>query len=229
VGSSHPDPPWPPDVLVYYQAEEDRNTAWAPKIAVVLGITLACLVVLLPPMDVANRGTGGSLDMALLYQIMYLTIAVVVVVVIPFLIFYYEAEDPENRRGQLCWALLYETVALAVAATVLVLMWLFLGRAQVPVTQYVYDAPLLDATAPTPAAGCGLANGCVSGESSFYEIPVTPVVYLMALSSFVGSFFLALFGGIGMAALPLDLMLAYKSRPQSIDLQARHNTHTLCR
>jgi LMBR1 domain-containing protein 1 len=204
---------------VYFQAEEDRNTAWMPKIAVVLGLTLAALVVLLPPLDVANRSSGGELDVSLLYQVMFVAIAVIVVVVIPFLIFYYEAEDPESARGQLCWAIVYETVTLASAATVLVVMWIFLGRAQIPVTQYVYAGPLLDATAETPAAGCGVSSGCVPGESSFYEIGVTPVVYIMALSSFVGWFFLALFGGIGMAALPLDLMLAYKSRPQSITPQ----------
>ena len=55
-------------VLVYFQAEEDKNTAWAPKIAVVLGLTLACCVVLLLPMDVANRSTGSGLDMEGLYQ-----------------------------------------------------------------------------------------------------------------------------------------------------------------
>jgi hypothetical protein len=207
------------DILVYFQAEEDRNTAWMPKIAVVLGLTLASLVVLLPPLDVANRGSGGELDVSLLYQVMFVSIAVWVVVIIPFLIFYYEAEDPESPRGQLCWAVVYETVTLACATTVLVIMWIFLGRAQIPVTQYVYDGPLLDAAALTPAAGCGLDSGCVEGENSFYEIGVTPIVYIMALSSFVGWFFLALFGGIGMAALPLDLMLAYKSRPQCISLQ----------
>ena len=56
------------DFLVYFQAEEDRNTAWAPKVAVVFGLTLACLVVLLLPMDVANRSTNGGLDMTLAYE-----------------------------------------------------------------------------------------------------------------------------------------------------------------
>lgn len=207
------------DILVYFQAEEDRNTAWMPKVAVVLGLTLASLVVLLPPLDVANRSSGGELDVSLLYQVMFVSIAILVVVVIPFLIFYYEADEPESARGHLCRAMVYEAVTLASAATVLVLMWIFLGRAQIPVTHYVYEGQFLDATAPTPAAGCGLGSGCVAGKSNFYEIGVTPVVYIMALSSFVGWFFLALFGGIGMAALPLDLMLAYKSRPQSISLQ----------
>jgi len=209
------------DILVYFQAEEDRNTAWAPKVAVVTGLTLTALLVLLPPMDVANRSSGDHLDMALLYQIMFVVIAVMVIILIPFLIFYFEAEDPENPRGQLCWAMVYESITLGIAAVVLVLMWIFLGRAELPVTQYVYDAQLLNATALTLSAGCGSSDGCALGQNNHYEIGVTPIVYIMALSSFIGWTFLAIFGGIGMAALPLDLILAYKSRPQSITLQVR--------
>ena len=54
------------DVLVYFQSEEDRNTAWAPKIAVVIGPTLTCLLVLMLPMDVANRSSAGGLPMDVL-------------------------------------------------------------------------------------------------------------------------------------------------------------------
>ena len=58
------------DVLVYFQSEEDRNTAWAPKIAVVLGLTLTCLLVLMLPLDVANRQANGGLPMMLFWQLM---------------------------------------------------------------------------------------------------------------------------------------------------------------
>ena len=58
------------DVLVYFQSEEDRNTAWAPKIAVILGLTLMCSIVLMLPLDVANRGCNSRLPMELLWQLM---------------------------------------------------------------------------------------------------------------------------------------------------------------
>ena len=58
------------DILVYFQSEEDRNTAWAPKIAVVVGLTLTCLLVLMLPLDVANRNSRGGLPMEILWQIM---------------------------------------------------------------------------------------------------------------------------------------------------------------
>jgi len=202
-------------VLVYFQAEEDRNTAYAPKVAVVLGLTLACLTVLLLPMDVANRATNGGLDMELLYQIVYMAIAIMTVGVIPFLIFYYEAEDPESRDWQIWTAIKYEFITVVVAVTTVVLMWVFLGTAEVPVELYSFNSTLIDSNkAVSCPAGCER-----EGVSDFYQIAVTPVVYVMALSSFVGWFLLVTFGGVGLAALPVDLLVAYKNRPQPIDLQ----------
>jgi LMBR1 domain-containing protein 1 len=58
-------------LLVYFQSEEDHNTAYAPKVAVILGLTLTCLLVLMLKLDVANRNSGAGLPMELLWQIMF--------------------------------------------------------------------------------------------------------------------------------------------------------------
>jgi LMBR1 domain-containing protein 1 len=50
-------------------------------------------------------------------------------------------------------------------------------------------------------------------------VGVTPVVYIMAMITFLGWFFFVLFGGIGLAALPLDLISEFTNRPQRIDLE----------
>ena len=52
------------------------------------------------------------------------------------------------------------------------------------------------------------------------RVSVTPVVYLMAMISFVGWFFFVLFGGIGLSALPMDLISAYRARPSALTKQA---------
>ena len=140
-------------VLVYFQAEEDKNTAWAPKIAVVLGLTLACCVVLLLPMDVANRSTGSGLDMEGLYQAVYMIIAIMILGVLPYLIFYYEAENPEGRNYQ-CWtAVKYEALTVLISLTVVVIMWVFLGKADVPLTEYVFNSTESERSSP-PRTGC---------------------------------------------------------------------------
>lgn len=50
-------------------------------------------------------------------------------------------------------------------------------------------------------------------------LSVTPVIYVMAMITFLGWFFFVLFGGIGLAALPLDLFADYANRPVRIDLE----------
>ena len=114
-------------VLVYFQSEEDHNTAWAPKIAVVFGLALTCLLVLMLPLDVANRSSGGGIPMDLLWQIMYISVAVMCIGVVPFLMFYYEAWDPESKNWQLWTAIKYELCTVFVVGFTLILMWLFVG------------------------------------------------------------------------------------------------------
>jgi LMBR1 domain-containing protein 1 len=81
---------------VYFQSEEDKNTAIFPKVVVVVGLTLTCINILMLPYDVANARTRSSIPVDLLWVILYVIIAVWSIGVIPFTIFYYEAEDP-NR------------------------------------------------------------------------------------------------------------------------------------
>ena len=89
-------------LLVYFQSEDDKNTAYAPKVAVVFGLTLMFLLVLMLPLDVANRSSEGGLAMELLWQVMYISVGVVCIGVLPFMMFYYEAEDPASDEWQVC-------------------------------------------------------------------------------------------------------------------------------
>ena len=174
-----------PDMLVYFQSEEDSNTAYAPKLAIVVGLTLTCLIVLMLPLDVANRSKGGGLPMELLWQIMYLAIAVMCIGVVPFMMFYYEAWDPDSRNWQVWTALKYEFVTVLVIGSTLVVMWLFLGYADVPVSLYTFNdthSPtelLLPASTPVPD-GCG-ALCSRWAEQVTLELSVTVPVYVMAL------------------------------------------------
>ena len=52
----------------------------------------------------------------------------------------------------------------------------------------------------------------------------SPIVYFMAIIAFLGWFFFVMFVGIGLSALPMDLLYDFTTRPQTIDLQARTQT-----
>ena len=203
-------------ILVYFQSEEDRNTAWAPKVAVVVGLTLSCLLVLMLPLDVANRSSTGGLPMDILWQIMYVAVAVMCIGVVPFLMFYYEAWDPESNNWQLWVAIKYELCAIVVVGATCLLMWLALGYANVPLDEFSYNTTLLPAAASTSC----VASTCAGAATpTSLRVSVTPAVYLVALVAFVGWFLFAIFVGVGLVALPMDLIGEYARRPQPIDLE----------
>ncbi len=90
-------------ILITYQHPEDKNQAWIPKIVFVFGVSLAIWTVLLFPLDVGNRKacTAGipysSCSLAIptnaLWYACYIGIGAMVALVIPFSIFYYEADS----------------------------------------------------------------------------------------------------------------------------------------
>lgn len=84
-------------LLAYYCHPDDRGfgSGLLCKLIVILGMTLSWAQVLMLPLDVANiRGNGGEIRMDMLWQIMYISLATMVIVVIPTCSYYYEA-DPE--------------------------------------------------------------------------------------------------------------------------------------
>jgi LMBR1 domain-containing protein 1 len=96
-------------ILVYFSSEEDKNAAYFPKALTLLGLTLAELLVLLLPLDVANKNEK-VLDMQILWFVFFVTIAALVIVIFPFAIFYYEEEDDQVGAGKQCATALKYTV-----------------------------------------------------------------------------------------------------------------------
>ena len=169
------------DVLVYFQAEEDKNTAIAPKIAVVVGLSLSCLLVLTLPLDVANRSTASGMDIETLWQVEYMLVAVMAIGVVPFLIFFYEAEDPESRQYQWWTAIKYEVITIVVCLTCVLIGWLVWGYAEVPIVDYTYKGPLLEAETSAVCPGKECPGVTISRAAQVLKVSVTPVTYLLWL------------------------------------------------
>ena len=133
------------DVLVYFSSEDDRSTAYFPKVVVVVGLTMVCLSVLMLPLDVANRPSGdyegGGFDMELLWNLLYGTQGVMAILIIPATLFYYEAEDPESREYQ-CWtAIKYEAVTVFFITSLWIILWVLCGTAEVLPHSHI-EAPM---------------------------------------------------------------------------------------
>jgi LMBR1 domain-containing protein 1 len=202
---------------------------------------------LLLPLDVANNAgyagcsSGydsedcGGLDMALAWEIVYCTVLVFVVFLIPLIIFYYEAEDGMGnvKESQWCSAIKYEIVVVIAAGLSLFLMYNFLGVTEIPVETYsvgfsdsnyltLDGGTWIDQSMPPPFAdldSTDLNDGQASypGSSSLLSMDVTFPIYVIAMMGFVGWFLFVAFAGVGLASLPIDSVCAYVYRPRHMD------------
>ena len=150
--------------------------------------------------------------MALLWHIVSMAIAVFVTVLVPFAIFHYEADDGFGNRAERSWwvAIKYELLMLLIVGLVLGIAFRYSAQTAIPVEEFVVQgfeslagsdaslSPLLQSGAATPA-----------GVSATVNMQVTFSTYVMAMMGFVGWFLFVTFGGIGMGALPLDLIRGF--------------------
>lgn len=89
-------------LLAHYCHPDDKGfgSGLICKIVVVAGLTLSWAQVLMLPLDVANvRGLGGEIRMDVMWQIVYVSIGVFIIFVIPICSYFYES-DPD-------WSLVY--------------------------------------------------------------------------------------------------------------------------
>lgn len=203
-------------ILVYFQHEEDKGTAYVPKIVLVFGMWLSMIVILMLPLDIANASVDGIIPMEILWQVVLITAIVWCLAIIPFTQLYYEGYDPTNpKNSQVGSALKIMLIGAVVFAVLAVVGYLFLSVVQVPVENLT--CPPLEGPGPylpdTPTPGL-----FVSAESEL-QFRVSIVLFLISMLTFVGTFLLACFGGIGLTALPMDLINEFRFRPTQLTIE----------
>jgi LMBR1 domain-containing protein 1 len=206
-------------MLWIYEQPEDtwRCGTVLPKIMFMISITLACMMALVLPLDVENvKQTGTGLED--MWSALYTTVLVVGCAGIPFAAFYYEAVDDIGlgKGSRLPFLLMRLLVLLVFVAVIIGLLYSFLNNTTVPVTHYVcksykYDAPQL--------AVPGIDQLCQSTTRVWLKMQMRLSNYLIALTSFVGWWFLVVFGSVGLTALPLDMIFGFVDRPSKTDIQ----------
>jgi len=179
--------------------------------------------------------------MVLFWEIFFWAIPAFVFLLIPFMTFYYEADDGMLMAGtsvgakpnsRLCEAIKYEIAVIIIFGGLFVVGYLFLGVSEVPFKSYVGTIPDFDfetaglgnntfstsslAAMTTDDVDYALtAAGTKSAESLTIQVNIP--TFFAGFMSFFGWWFFALFGGIGLASVPLDLILAWVHRPTHMD------------
>ena len=187
-----------------------------------------CCVVLLLPMDVANRSTerprhGGAVPGGVHDHRDHDPR------VLPHFIFYYEAENPEGRNHQ-CWtAVKYEALTVLISPPssrscglprqgrrAAHRVRLQLDRVGAP-SAAAHGLLSADDSCASPDA-CGLPADC--GRAAPRAARLGDAGRLPdGDDQLCRWFFFVLFGGIGLAAMPMDLLVGFTKRPQPIDVQ----------
>lgn len=150
------------------------------------------------------------------------------------------AGKKESANSRLVEAIKYEIIVLVVAGLLFLLTYFFLKETNIPVREYTgpslsevqqYETnEMFDVTNETvslPFSRNHLMNMSPkdteayklvqTGQYNTITIDVGIVTYFTAILAFLGWIFFSVFGGIGMAALPLDLILIFKNRPRHMD------------
>jgi LMBR1 domain-containing protein 1 len=205
-------------LVIHYLDETEKGfgDSWLCKIMVVksmqmFGFMLCWAQVLALPLDAANaRGAGGGLDMEVLWEVIYMMVFAMVCFLLPVTMFYYESDEDTSMGERLCYTFKHMIFVLIVVGLILGIFFGLLAWTNIPVETYSCDVSgFVSSNAPNPTSNC--SDGSVD-----LVIPVTFPIYVMGLLSFVGWWLFVAFGGIGLTAIPLDLINKFRFRPVAV-------------
>jgi LMBR1 domain-containing protein 1 len=198
------------------------------------------------------------MNMDLLWNIVFWLIPIWVFLMIPFMTFYYEADDGTLmagssyypnvvKRSRFAQAACYQVFVILIVGIIFGVLYVALAYTNIPVQEYVQTGGIgpvdpgtdqvftisaaynsSNTSALLPFNTSNLANmgtpdtiwmTAVKKQPSVdtMELQVGVASFYGGLMAWFGWFLFCIFGGIGLAALPLDLILAYVNRPRHMD------------
>ncbi|KAF7845365.1 LIMR family protein [Senna tora] len=207
-------------LLVNYQHPDDANQAYFPKFIVVFGLSIAAISILMLPADVPMKD---------LWLSVYIVDAILVFFVIPFAMFYYEG-DLDNVGKRIKSALLWMVTTAIVCALVLGILYGLVGKVDFTVrhlsSSTVAFPSSWDFSSGQQCIGsgdrqCSAYTASPSSEKT-WTMRTTFPEYVVALATIVGSVLFAIFGGVGIACLPLGLIFSFIRRPKAVITRSQY-------
>ncbi|KAG5069160.1 hypothetical protein JHK85_001537 [Glycine max] len=226
-------------LLVNFQHPDDVNQAYFPKFVVVLGLSVAAISILMLPADVANRQAcrhaiyNGACNLTLpmkdLWLAIYILDAVLVFFVIPFAMFYYEGDQDKSVGKRIKSALLWMVTTAIVCALVLGILYGLIGKVDFTVRHLSSSTSQFPSTwdfnSGQQCIGnthqCSAFTASPSSEKT-WTMRTTFPEYVVALATIVGSVLFAIFGGVGIACLPLGLIFSFIRRPKAVITRSQY-------
>ena len=227
-------------LLVNYQHPDDVNQAYFPKFVVVLGLSVAAISILMLPADVANRQAcrhaiyNGACNLTLpmkdLWLAVYIIDAILVFFVIPFAMFYYEGDQDKSIGKRIKSALLWMVTTAIVCALVLGILYGIIGKVDFTVRHLSSSTTAFPSSWELNSGNQCVGNGvqqCSAYSASpssekTWSMRTTFPEYIVALATIVGSVLFSIFGGVGIACLPLGLIFSFIRRPKAVITRSQY-------
>ena len=208
-------------ILAYFCHPDDTSSfdGWVLKIVVVFGIILSWSQVLALPLDVSNnRGFGNGLDMHLFWCIIYYADFIYVFIIYPLSVSYYECDSEWTFCEKLKHSLCFFILTLIIFITIVVTLYILFGKAEVPITAYEINLSDFNISSETfiTEQVINMTQNYTEVKETNLELNVSLLIYAVGLLTFVSWFIFAFFGGIGLAAVPLDFFFDFCTRPKLI-------------
>ena len=127
-------------LLILYCHPDDKgwgNVIYC-KILVVLGLTLCQAQALMVPLDVANDSAlinTSGIDMLTFWTALYIIILVMITILIPYALFFYETDEDDSMKKRLLTALCYTFGAIVISVIVLFISWAVFKSVSLPYSQ----------------------------------------------------------------------------------------------
>ena len=209
-------------LLIYFSHPDDKGSVigWVLKIIVIIGLTLAWCQVLMVPLDVSNNRTfGGGINMKLFWFIIFIMTLIYILIIFPISSSLYEAQEEWTTCEKIKHSFCFFLVVIIFFVAITGILYATIGETSIPIKKFEYDPNchsntlLFDSSADISLSNinCNLKE---SDES--IELNVNIIIYSMAVLTFISWIIFALFGGIGLASVPLDFFVSFKSRPKII-------------
>ena len=215
-------------ILIYFSHPEDKESVigWILKFIVIIGLTLAWCQVLMIPLDVSNNRTfGGGINMRLFWLIIFVITLIYILIIFPISSSLYEAQEEwtfcEKIKHSLCSFLV--TIIFFVAITAI--LYATIGTTDIPIK--AIECKMLNNTQLffNSDEEISIEDVCIGNlEDKSVTLKVNVIIYSMAVLTFFSWAVFALFGGIGLAAVPMDFFISFRNRPKTLknaDVQER--------
>ena len=207
-------------ILIYFSHPEDKDSVigWILKGIVIIGLTLAWCQVLLIPLDVSNNRTfGGGINMQLFWSIIFVLTLIYILVIFPISSSLYEAQDEWTMCEKIKHSLCFFFITIIFFVGITAILYATIGKTEIPikVLKCKKSDGVIFFDSDMPIEEINVCN--TLPEDSTIGLKINIIIYSMAVLTFFSWLVFALFGGIGLASVPMDFFISFKNRPKSIN------------